>query len=152
GFNRWGDYSSLDVDPTDDCTFWYANEYYPSTSGWDWHTRIGSFKFPSCGPPPTIDGFDPTSGEAGTSVAITGTNLNGATAVTFNGTSATTFSVTTSTSMTATVPTGATTGPIAVTMPGGVATSASDFTVTVPAPTVSTFSPASGAVGTVVTV
>src|SRR5207248_691486 len=148
---RWGDYSSMSVDPTDDCTFWYANEYFPTTSDRGWHTRIGSFKFPSCGPAPTIDGFDPTSGSPGTSVAITGTNLNGATAVKFHGTSAT-FSVTSPTAMTATVPAGATTGPIAVTTPGGVATSASDFTVTVPAPTVSTFSPSSGGVGTVVTV
>ena len=26
--NRWGDYSGLQVDPTDYCTFWYTNEYY----------------------------------------------------------------------------------------------------------------------------
>jgi hypothetical protein len=49
--NRWGDYSSMSIDPADDCTFWYANEYYSSpangTSG-NWQTRIGSFKFPSC--------------------------------------------------------------------------------------------------------
>src|ERR671934_852336 len=73
GADRWGDYTSLDVDPTDDCTFWYANEYYPTTSDYGWHTRIGSFKFASCGPPPTIDGFTPPSGSPGTSVAITGT-------------------------------------------------------------------------------
>src|SRR5262252_11049901 len=29
--NRWGDYSSLTVDPVDGCTFWYTNEYYPTT-------------------------------------------------------------------------------------------------------------------------
>lgn len=47
---RWGDYSTMSVDPTDDCTFWYTNEYYESTSADDnWRTRIGSFKFPSCG-------------------------------------------------------------------------------------------------------
>jgi hypothetical protein len=51
--SRWGDYSSLDVDPTDDCTFWYANEYYTlagqlsSTAGWQ--TRIASFRLPGCG-------------------------------------------------------------------------------------------------------
>jgi hypothetical protein len=50
---RWGDYSDLTVDPSDDCTFWYTQEYH-ATSGRDWNTRIGSFKFPSCGgPPPT---------------------------------------------------------------------------------------------------
>ena len=42
--NRWGDYSDLTVDPTDDTTFWYTNEYYDSTSSFNWRTRIGSFK------------------------------------------------------------------------------------------------------------
>ena len=46
--NRWGDYSSLNVDPTDDCTFWYTQEYYGSTGSYGWRTRIGSFTFPSC--------------------------------------------------------------------------------------------------------
>ena len=45
---RWGDYSAMTVDPTDGCTFWYTTEYY-AASGGDWHTRIGSFKYPSCG-------------------------------------------------------------------------------------------------------
>jgi hypothetical protein len=50
--SRWGDYTSMNVDPTDDCTFWYVNEYYTlagqrsSTAGWQ--TRIGSFKLPGC--------------------------------------------------------------------------------------------------------
>jgi hypothetical protein len=44
---RWGDYSGMSVDPTDDCTFWYTNEYYAAT-GLVWKTRIGAFKFPSC--------------------------------------------------------------------------------------------------------
>lgn len=46
--NRWGDYSDLTVDPVDDCTFWYTNEYYSVTSSFNWDTRIGNFKFPSC--------------------------------------------------------------------------------------------------------
>jgi hypothetical protein len=50
--SRWGDYSMLAVDPTDDCTFWYTTEYYPSTSDTDWHTRIGNFKFSGCPPAP----------------------------------------------------------------------------------------------------
>lgn len=48
GGGRWGDYSSMSVDPTDDCTFWFTSEYYTSTSSQGWATRIGSFKFPSC--------------------------------------------------------------------------------------------------------
>ncbi len=47
-YYRWGDYSMLAVDPVDGCTFWYTNEYYPSTSSSGWYTRIGSFVFPSC--------------------------------------------------------------------------------------------------------
>ena len=48
---RWGDYSAMTVDPVDDCTFWYTTEYYESGGGasGNWQTRIGSFKFPTCG-------------------------------------------------------------------------------------------------------
>ena len=49
GSSRWGDYSMMAVDPTDDCTFWYTQEYYPTTSSAGWQTRIASFRFPSCG-------------------------------------------------------------------------------------------------------
>jgi hypothetical protein len=44
---RWGDYSSMSVDPTDDCTFWYSQEYYKST-GNSWNTRVVAFKFDAC--------------------------------------------------------------------------------------------------------
>jgi hypothetical protein len=46
--NRWGDYSDLTIDPVDDCTFWYTNEYYTATDTVNWKTRIGNFKFPTC--------------------------------------------------------------------------------------------------------
>jgi hypothetical protein len=61
--SRWGDYTSLNVDPVDDCTFWYVNEYYqvsgvplplpppplpyPGTTA-PWQTRIASFRLPGC--------------------------------------------------------------------------------------------------------
>jgi hypothetical protein len=48
---RWGDYSSMNVDPSDQCTFWFTTEYYPTTSSANWHTRVCSFKFPDCGNP-----------------------------------------------------------------------------------------------------
>jgi len=51
GSNRWGDYTSMNVDPVDDCTFWYVNQWVPSTSSIGWRLRIGAFKFPSCAPP-----------------------------------------------------------------------------------------------------
>ena len=47
-FNRWGDYSSISVDPVDDCTFWYTQQYIATTGSFNWHTRIASFKFGNC--------------------------------------------------------------------------------------------------------
>jgi hypothetical protein len=49
-FKRWGDYSSMTVDPKDDCTFWYTQEYYVATGSFNWSTRIGAFKFDGCKP------------------------------------------------------------------------------------------------------
>jgi len=49
GYNRWGDYSAMRIDPIDDCTFWYTQEYQATTDTVAWNTRLGSFKFPSCG-------------------------------------------------------------------------------------------------------
>jgi hypothetical protein len=46
--SRWGDYTSMHVDPVDNCTFWYTNQYFATSSNNGWQTRIGSFKFPSC--------------------------------------------------------------------------------------------------------
>ncbi len=45
-YTRWGDYTSLSLDPADDETFWYTNEYY-ATSGTNWQTRMGAFKMTS---------------------------------------------------------------------------------------------------------
>jgi len=45
---RWGNYTTMDVDPKDDCTFWYAGEYMPNTSPAGWHTRITSIKDSAC--------------------------------------------------------------------------------------------------------
>jgi hypothetical protein len=47
-YKRWGDYSSMTVDPKDDCTFRYTNEYYVTTGSFNWATRIGAFKFDNC--------------------------------------------------------------------------------------------------------
>jgi hypothetical protein len=55
GLNRWGDYSAMTVDPVDDCTFWYTQEYIPANGSFNWKTRIGSFKYPGCGVAPTPD-------------------------------------------------------------------------------------------------
>ncbi len=49
GLSRWGDYSAMQVDPVDDCTFWYTQEYMTTTGSFNWNTRIVNFKFPGCG-------------------------------------------------------------------------------------------------------
>ena len=49
GINRWGDYSAMTVDPADDCTFWYTQEYILSNGSFNWNTRITNLKFPNCG-------------------------------------------------------------------------------------------------------
>ncbi|MEI8080682.1 MAG: PKD domain-containing protein [Actinomycetes bacterium] len=56
--SRWGDYSAMAIDPVDDCTFWYTQEYIQTTGTTSWQTRIASFKFPSCslGPMGTLAG------------------------------------------------------------------------------------------------
>ena len=45
---RWGDYTTMQVDPVDDCTFWYIGQYLATDGTFNWRTRISSFKFPSC--------------------------------------------------------------------------------------------------------
>ncbi len=71
---RWGDYSSLVVDPVDDCTFWYTQEYYAATSEGGWQTRIGSFALPNCQsstpstlPAASVVATTPSAAEAGPS-------------------------------------------------------------------------------------
>jgi gliding motility-associated-like protein len=101
---------------------------------------------------PVISSFTPTSGPAGTTVVITGTNFDPTPAnntVQFNGTTAV-VTASTATSITVTVPAGATTGPITVTVGGNTATSSTNFTVTAsPVITITTQpSPSSVCIGT----
>jgi hypothetical protein len=82
--NRWGDYSAMQVDPVDDCTFWYTQEYYPTgVNQFDWRTHIVNFKFNNCGsttPDFTISATPPsqtvTAGSS-TSYTVTVSPLNG---------------------------------------------------------------------------
>jgi hypothetical protein len=114
-------------------------------------TSVADFKVS-----PRITGFDPASAKRGDSVTIHGENFAGATSVKVGAVAATTFSVASvaplgDESITFTVPSTAVTGKISVTTPAGTATSASNLVVTLP-PTISGFTPASGPVGTLVTV
>jgi hypothetical protein len=46
--NRWGDYSAMTLDPVNQCTFYYTNEYLKTNGAFNWSTRIASYRFPSC--------------------------------------------------------------------------------------------------------
>jgi len=98
--------------------------------------------------PPTVTGFTPGSGVPGASVVITGSSFDTASAVAFNAAGAT-FTVNSPTQITATVPSTATTGKIKVTNAAGAASSAASFLVP---PQITSFSPASGRVGTSVVI
>lgn len=45
---RWGDYSTMTLDPSDDCTFYYSTEYLQNDGAFNWSTQIASFKYPNC--------------------------------------------------------------------------------------------------------
>jgi hypothetical protein len=47
-YSRWGDYTSMAVDPVDGCTFWYTDEYIPANGNFNWKTRLASFQLPGC--------------------------------------------------------------------------------------------------------
>ena len=82
---RWGDYSAMVVDPADDCTFWYTQEYSATTGSFAWNTRIANFKFSTCASGPSFslaaapNTLSIARGASGNST-ITVTPLNG-----FNG-------------------------------------------------------------------
>ena len=100
-------------------------------------------------PAPTITSFTPTSAAAGATVTITGTNFTGATALTLNGVAITGFTVVNATTITFVVPASASSGTIAVTTPGGTATSTGSFTF-VPAasaPTIISLAPNTAVAG-----
>jgi Xaa-Pro aminopeptidase len=44
---RWEDYTQTAIDPTDDCTVWYAGDYLRKGSD-TYSSRIGAFRLPGC--------------------------------------------------------------------------------------------------------
>jgi hypothetical protein len=100
--------------------------------------------------PPTITTFDPQSGGKGTTVTVTGTNFTGTTRVRLNGTSVP-FTVASDTTLRFTVPAGATAGTISIDGLDGSVTSTDTFAPAAP-PTITSFTPGNGSVGTVVTI
>jgi subtilisin-like proprotein convertase family protein len=168
GLTRFGDYSSINIDPTDDCTFWYTQEYIAASGSFNWHTRVGAFKFANCGtvtandfnitPSPTSQtvaaGASTTytintavlSGSA-QPVALTVAGLPTGVTATFNPTSVNAGS---SSTLTVTVPatTGASTSQLTITGTGTTATHTATVSLTVTnanaAPTVSITAPTNG--------
>ena len=93
-YNRWGDYSALRIDPDDDTTFWYTNEYYSRNSlffNFNWSTVIASFKIGASG------GGTPDFSVSTSPTSLTvKRNTNGSTTVTvtaINGSSSVNLSV-----------------------------------------------------------
>lgn len=83
---RWGDYSAMQIDPVDDCIFWYTNEYLKSSGTFNWNTRIASFKFANCQPglsisvsPSSINFFNHFQNDPPVSRAVTVSNTGTAT-------------------------------------------------------------------------
>jgi hypothetical protein len=75
-YSRWGDYTSMAVDPTDGCTFWYTDEYIPANGNFNWKTHLASFQMPGCTGTTSNDfslSLSPTSGSvtAGSSATST---------------------------------------------------------------------------------
>ena len=80
---RWGDYSSMNIDPADDCTFWFTTEYLKTSGSFNWSTRVVPFTLPGCKAPyPATFSMtaSPTSGSTFGAASLTSTI---STAVTF---------------------------------------------------------------------
>ncbi len=158
--SRWGDYSNIAVDPTDDCTFWYTTEYIPSNGAFNWDTQVATFKLSGCGGTVTNDfsiSANPTTvsvvqGGSGTTTISTATTSGSAQSVSLSasgvpaGTTATfnPASVTSGGSSTLTFAVGASTAvgtyTVTVTGTGASATHNTPVTLTVTAPVANDFS------------
>jgi len=146
--SRWGDYTSMSVDPSDDCTFYYTNEYIPANGTFNWRTRIASFKISPCGGDDFSLSASPTSltlgpGGTGTStITVTPTGaFAGSVALTVSGlpAGATGSFSPASTTSTSTLTIGAGTAaagtyPLTVTGTSGALTHTTTVTLTVTGP------------------
>ncbi|MFC5187430.1 hypothetical protein [Actinomadura harenae] len=150
-YSRWGDYTSMAVDPSDDCTFWYTNEYEPANGSFNWHTRLTSFTLPGCASTPTNDfsisaspaSGSVTAGGSATTTVSTAVTTGSAQTVTLAASGLPTgatasfspSSVTSGGSSTATITTGSSTPagtyPITITGTGTSATHSTGYTLTV---------------------
>lgn len=152
GLARWGDYSMLGIDPVDDCTFWYTNEYLKASGSFNWSTRIASFKLPNCGgtPPPADFSISASPNSLSLQTGGTGTSTISTTQVGSAGTvnltaavsppgpsvSVNPTSVAAGATSTLSIGAGTTTGTFTITVTGteGTFTHATTVTLTVTAP------------------
>ncbi|MGY3090026.1 hypothetical protein ACVWYF_003074 [Hymenobacter sp. UYAg731] len=113
------------------------------------NTAFRGIAFAPVAPAPVIASISPTSGLVGATVTVTGSFFTDASVVTLNGVVITTFTVVDANTITFEVPVGATSGTIAVTTPGGTATSAGTFTVLAPnpMPTIASLAPNTAVAG-----
>ncbi len=156
GLTRWGDYSSLSVDPVDDCTLWYTTEYLKTTGSFNWSTEIANFKFSTCGNPDFSVTASPASQSVtqgnGTSYTVTVTPSGGFTGTvsltlsglpagatgTFNPASLPSGNSMLSITTSSTTPTG--TFPLTITGTSGSTTHTASVNLVVTAPVVGDFS------------
>lgn len=156
GLTRWGDYSSISVDPVDDCTLWYTTEYLKANGSFNWSTRIANFKFSSCGNPdysvtatPASQSVTqgnsttftttvtPTGGFTGT-VSLTVSGLPTGATGTFSPASLASGNSTLTITTTSSTPTGS--FPLTITGTSGSTTHTASVTLVVNAPVVGDFS------------
>lgn len=72
GLSRWGDYSTMQIDPADDATFWFTTQYLATDGSFNWRTRITSYKFPVTVTTATANGniTDPTKWDNGVPTSL----------------------------------------------------------------------------------
>lgn len=80
---RWGDYASMNIDPADDCTFWFTTEYLKSSGSFNWSTRVVPFTLPGCKTPYPSDFSLAASPASGSTFGATTLTSTISTAVTF---------------------------------------------------------------------
>ncbi|MDB5269757.1 MAG: hypothetical protein JWP58_2797 [Hymenobacter sp.] len=113
------------------------------------NTAFRGIAFAPVAPAPVIASINPTSGLVGATVTVTGSFFTEASEVTLNSVAIASFTVVDANTITFEVPVGATSGTVAVTTPGGTATSAGTFTVLAPnpVPTIASLAPSTAVAG-----
>jgi IPT/TIG domain len=148
----------MSLDPVDDCTFWYTQEYLQFDGAFNWFTHISSFKFPTCGvvvAAPTVTSVSPIAGPTtgGNTVTINGTNFVSGASVKFGATASALVTFVSATQLKAVAPAHAAgTVDVTVTTPGGTSAIVAGDHYAYGPPTVSSFTPTSGITGSSVTI